>query len=60
MARKPSIKSMIAKLERYKRDLAKTRDALRDLEWEMQAHADNAEEAMDDLSLAIDHLSELV
>jgi hypothetical protein len=60
MARKPSMKSMIAKLERYKRELAKTRDALRDLEWEMRDHADKAEEAMDDLSLAIDHLSELV
>ena len=53
-----SMKQIVRQLESKKKQLAKTRDELRELEAEISEHADIAEQSCDELGGCIDTLSQ--
>jgi hypothetical protein len=53
-------KQILRKLEAIKARQAKVRDEIRDLADELEAHLQNADEAIDDLERAADAVSRLV
>jgi len=53
-------RQLIKKLEKQKTSLAKERDKFRELETECAMFAEECEDAMDNISRAIDSLSEMV
>ena len=55
-----SLKRITAQLETQKRHLAKDRDALREIESEIQMYAESADSALQDLECCIETLSQYV
>jgi predicted nuclease with TOPRIM domain len=55
-----AIEEIVKALETYKTEIAATRDKLRDLEDEVSALREQAEDVIDSLTCAVDRLSELV
>jgi predicted nucleic acid-binding Zn-ribbon protein len=56
---KINVANVVKRLEAHQKQIAKKRDELRDLESDISQLGDDADEALDSLSYAIDALSRL-
>lgn len=60
MLNKREIKSLAYRIEKAKMNIAKQRDILRELLWEVEEIREHCDEAYDDLDRAVDGLSRLL
>lgn len=56
----PSLRSLLAKIEKHKDSIGKHRDALREIMVDLGEFVESADEGIESLEQAIDHLSKYV